>query len=149
MDIGDKTRSVVGSGWVLALLSALACSACTPALAVGTVDVFADIGRIGVEDLVHGRGPTCDEQCTDREYADHYSAKELAALAIWRAGRGNCTCGYALLNACGMKDLTVREAALRDHALRACVEDVSPAKRRELRITSTAPGTIAACIGDE
>ena len=49
----------------------------------------------------------------------------------------------------GMKDLTVREAALRDHALRACIEDVSPAERREIRITSTAPGTIAGCIGDE
>lgn len=133
---------------VLAILSALAWWGCTPAVALGTVDVFPEIIHINVFDLI-GHGPTCDEQCTDREYADHYSAKELAALAIWRAGRGNCTCGYALLTACGMKDLNVRDAALRDHALRACIVDVSPAERRELRVASTAPGTIAACIGDE
>lgn len=131
---------------VLAILSALAWSGCSPA---ATVDVFGDIMRINALALSHGGSRACDEQCTDREYADRYTAKELAALAIWRAGRGNCTCGYALLAACGMKDVTVREAALRDRALRACVVDVSPAERRELRIASTAPGTIAACIGDE
>ena len=134
---------------LLAILSVLAWSGCTPAVALGTVDVFPEITQINVFDLVHRHAPTCDEQCTDREYADRYSAKELAALAIWRAGRGNCTCGYALLSACGMKDLTVRDAALRDRALRACVVDVSPDERRELRIASTTPGTIAACIGDE
>jgi len=160
MDMGDEMKTVGAKGRqlrsaapcgirVLVVLSALASWGCTPEAAPGTVDVFAEITRIHVDDLIHGRSGPCDEQCTDREYADRYTAKELAALAIWRAGRGNCSCGYALLSACGMKDLTVREAALRDRALRACVVDVSPAERRDLRITSTIPGTIAACIGDE
>jgi hypothetical protein len=92
---------------------------------------------------------SCNERCLDREYTNRHSAPELGQLAVWRAQRGNCTCGYALTIACGRKDPAVRERVVHDPALRGCVAELPPAALVSLRHDATQPGVIAACIGDE
>lgn len=127
----------MGRALVVAVVLAAACTA-------GSVEYVTLIPHIGVP-----RSRVCDGQCTDRQYVEKLTAEELCELAIWRAGRGNCTCGYALINACGMRDTAVRERRIREPAMRQCMDPLSEPMRRELRIASTQPGVIAACVGDE
>lgn len=115
------------------------------AMACTAADVSLGVAVLGPSDVSY----QCSEQCTDRKYAEKLSARELGGLAIWRARRGNCTCGYALANATGMKDLRVREQVIADPALRACIEPRTQEERRVLFSEASRPGTIAACIGDE